>query len=110
MILNNICVIEGNLSTYISCYINKLKDEVVCDGETTNGFNIFSNEAVLYAFLEYAKFPRDITTTERLVYLYEKCCEYDRLNRTNVKMTWYDDDQGYVVTYNSYPVPDNLPF
>jgi hypothetical protein len=40
-------------------------------------FCIFSQEALDYAFFEYARFIRHLSNKERLEYLWRKCGEYD---------------------------------
>lgn len=46
------------------------------------GFEIFTEDAKLYALLEWANFLRpDASKTDRLKYLYEKCWEYKDPNK-----------------------------
>ena len=41
----------------------------------TSVFEVFESDQILQALLEYSKFPRDYTNSQRLLYLYEKCME-----------------------------------
>ena len=46
--------------------------------ENGDGFQDFTDEAIIYALLEYSKFQRPYTPEERIKYMFEKCCDYDR--------------------------------
>ena len=48
-------------------------------------FEIFESDQILKALLEYSKYPRNVTSLERLSYLYEKCIEQlSRAERENI--------------------------
>jgi len=68
-IIKEVIILEGKLCSLIGRYITDIREQ-------GQGFEEFSDEAILYAYLEYYKFPRDYTKLERIKYLYEKCCEY----------------------------------
>lgn len=65
----DITIIEGKLNNLLNGYIQELTCNVY-------GFQAFEDEAILYALLEYAKHPRKVSVSERLVYLHGKCLEY----------------------------------
>ena len=63
-------LIEGRLGRFISDSYYKIE---------TAGFEDFTAEAHLYAFLEWSRYIRpDYSDTDRLKYLYEKCWDYDK--------------------------------
>lgn len=64
-----VAVIEGKLSRFLNDYIGEFR-------HNGDGFNEFSDEAILYALLEYSKFPRDYSRKERIIYIHGKCLEY----------------------------------
>ena len=65
----NVSVIDGKLATLIDDYVREFR-------ETGEGFEEFSDEAILYSLLEYSKFPRVFTKKERIIYVHGKCLEY----------------------------------
>ena len=72
------------------------------------GFEEFSDDAILYAILEYSRFPRNYSQEGRIVYMHNKCLEY--LGKDRVIISVEFDPQ-----YNSFEIlypqtsPD-LPF
>lgn len=82
-------------------------------------FEHFTTEAIIYARLEWSKFIRDgFSEKDRLIYLYEKCFEYDSPNviipKINVTI---DDYYGIKMEITHYPTEvvkekedDGLPF
>lgn len=87
----SITVIEGHLSSFISNYINSLREG--------KGFEHFTDETILFALLEYSNHPRNMNKTERLYYLYGKCGEFTGVNR-EITIT-YDDNGSFVITENN---------
>lgn len=65
----DVAVIEGKLSRFLNDYIGELR-------HNGDGFQDFTDEAILYALLEFSKFPRPYNKKERLIYLHGKCLEY----------------------------------
>ena len=83
-------VIEGNLSYFIFDYIEEFRK----NGE---GFEEFSDEAIIYALLEYSKFPRNYTRKQRIIYVYEKCLEYEGKPHKRVNVETDDYDYFFIV-------------
>jgi hypothetical protein len=69
-VFKDVAIIEGNLSRFLNHYIEEFR-------ENGDGFNDFSDEAILFALLEYSKFPRRYTPEERIIYIHGKCLEYE---------------------------------
>ena len=63
-----VTVLEGKLSKLLDLYIEPLR--------IGRGFECFSNEAILYALLEYSRFNRNMTNDVRILYLCTKCLAY----------------------------------
>ena len=55
--VKQVTLIEGKLSSLIDRYVVELK-------EYCSGFEEFCDEAILYAMLEYSRFPRDYSKKE----------------------------------------------
>ena len=53
-------VIEGKLSNFIFNYIEEFR-------HNGQGFEEFSDEAIIYSLLEYSKFPRPYTRKQRII-------------------------------------------
>jgi hypothetical protein len=72
-------LITGKLASFLPDYLSCFKDTILLkkkDGEEIT----FSDEAKLYSLLEWSKHLKENYSTERrLVYLYEKCLEYDNI-------------------------------
>lgn len=82
-VMKQVAIIEGNLASIIHGYVHRIKQE-------GQGFEDFSDEAILYSYLEYAKFPRNLKKDERVIYLFEKCCEYSNITHGKVSVE-YDE-------------------
>lgn len=89
----DICILEEKLSSFLNIYINPLREGL--------GFEKFSDECILYSLLEYSKYSRTLNSDERLLYLYDKCCEYNNCTIYNVRVD-YDDMGRFVII-----VPNN---
>lgn len=80
--------IQGKVVSLFDRYFKELVNNA-------QGFESFEQDAVLYAYLEYSKYPRPYTASERLKYLYEKCCEYVNQPITGIPLFEEDDRYGY---------------
>ncbi len=69
----DVAIIEGHLGSFIHTYISPLR--------AGRGFEHFSDETILFALLEYSKFPREMDDEQRLLYLYSKCGEFSGVNK-----------------------------
>jgi hypothetical protein len=69
--MRTITILEGELGFTIGEYVNEFRD-----GGT--GFEDFSNEAILYALLEYSKKNRSFTKIQRIIFIYQRCKMYTR--------------------------------
>ena len=90
----DICILEEKLSSFIGEYIAPLR--------IGKGFEVFSDECILYALLEYSKFVRPFTDEERILYLYSKCGEYNG-HKKDIKIDF--DDNGNFELYSDYELP-----
>lgn len=59
-----------------------------------NGFEQFSDDAIVYAILEYSRYPRPFSKEERIVYFYDKCCEYEQKPQHTVSVE-FDEQYGF---------------
>ena len=91
----DVCIIEGKLSSYMNSYIREFRDG--------QGFERFSDDAILYGLLEYSKFPRQYNDSQRIAYIYDKCCSY--YNYTHKFEVEYDTYGNFVIE-----VEQTLPF
>ena len=87
--MKQVVILEGKLTYLIGRYITDIKEQ-------GQGFEEFSDETILYAYLEYSKFPRDYTKAERIKYLYEKCCEYLGIEYKKV-IVEFDEQYDYFI-------------
>lgn len=85
----DICILEEKLSSFIKEYILPLR--------IGKGFELFSDECILYALLEYSKYNRNFNPDERLLYLYSKCGEYSG-HRADVKVEYDDNGNFFLIT------------
>lgn len=95
-------LLEGKLGRFISQGYYNID---------VTGFEKFTEEAHLYALLEWSRYLRpDFSEKDRLKYLYEKCCEYANPNKF-VKCTIIDIPygSGYAVELEEED-DDVLPF
>ncbi len=93
----DICILEEKLSSFLSTYIRPLREG--------RGFELFSDECILYSLLEYSKYNRPFDSNERLLYLYDKCCEYNNYNIYDVQVDYDDMGKFVIITPD-----DTLPF
>lgn len=91
----DICILEEKLSSFISIYINPLR--------AGRGFELFSDECILYSLLEYSKYNRPFDSNERLLYLYNKCVEYSGHNITDVEVDYDHNGNFFLITQDSLP-------
>jgi len=82
--LKNVTIVAGKLSSLLEGYIREFRDN-------GNGFEDFSDEAIMYSLLEYSKFPRDFTKEERIIYIHGKCLEYE--GKPHIYVTVEFDEQ-----------------
>jgi hypothetical protein len=80
-VMKQVAIIEGNLASFIHDYVRKINN-------AGQGFEDFSDEAILYSYLEYAKFPRNFTKEQRIIYLFEKCCAYSNIAHGKVSVEY----------------------
>lgn len=100
--MKQVVILEGKLSSLIDRYIIDIKEQA-------SGFEQFTDEAILYSYLEYAKFPRDYTKAKRIIYLYEKCCEYTGIEHNKVSVELDEAYDYFIVSTEKY-TQDSLPF
>lgn len=98
-------VLEGLITDYIPSYIKEFKPDY------DKGFNLFSDEVIIYALLEYSKFPRPYSVIERIKYIYDKCVSFNRdigLKPTeyNVELAYEYDEESWFIK----PKKSELPF
>lgn len=97
-------IIEGKLSRFLEHYIGEFR-------HNGDGFNDFTDEAILYALLEYSKFPRMFTKKERIIYIHGKCLEYDNIAHYNVDVEFDEQYDCFTILVNRDDVnKNNLPF
>lgn len=84
--LKDVAIIEGNLAFLLDRYIKEFR-------ANGNGFEEFSDEAILYALLEYSKFPRNYTKEKRIEYIHGKCLEYHGKDHIYVSVE-FDEQYG----------------
>jgi hypothetical protein len=99
-------LLEGKLGRFISqgCYNIGVTTYAT---KTVDGFENFTEEAHLYALLEWSRFPRpESSEKDRLKYLYEKCLEYTECEKWPV-FEIIDTPFGYAVCVQE---EEELPF
>ncbi len=100
--MNQVVILEGKICSLIDNYITDIKEQ-------GDGFEHFADEAILYAYLEYSKFPRDYTPEERIKYLYEKCCAYSGIEH-NIVIVEFDEQYDYFIVSTKKYTSASLPF
>jgi hypothetical protein len=102
----NTVVLEGKIADCIPFYIQEFKPGY------DKGFDIFSNEVIIYALLEYSKFPRPYSKVKRIKYIYDKCVEFSC--NIGLKPLEYEVDLGYDYDEESWFIKSkknlDLPF
>ena len=91
----DICILEEKLSSFIKDYISPLREG--------RGFELFSDECILYSLLEYSKYNRPFDSNERLLYLYSKCVEYSGHHIIDVEVDYDDNGNFFLITQDSLP-------
>lgn len=99
--LKNVAIIEGNLATLLTNYTSEFRSN-------GDGFEEFSDEAIMYALLEYSKFPREFTKEKRIVYMHGKCLEYE--GKPHIYVSVEFDEQYSWFTVLCPEKSNSLPF
>jgi len=100
--LKNVTIIADKLSSLLYGYIREFRSG-------GNGFEEFSDEAIMYALLEYSKFPRHFSRAERIVYIHDKCIEFE--GKTHIRGVGVEFDEQYGDYFIIvYPQCSDLPF
>jgi hypothetical protein len=103
-IIKQAALLEGKIASFIRNYIEDIK-------EKCQEFVDFSDEAIIYSYLEYSKYPRDYTHEKRIKYLYEKCCEYSGIEYEKVIVVYNTVSCIYQLTNEKYDInKHSLPF
>ena len=98
-----VTIIEGRIGSSIDKYIREFKE--------INAFDHVSDEAILYALLEYSKYPRPLTSLKRIGYVFEKACEYEGIDIHQPVNVIKQDDGYYNIEFKRVGnVDDDLPF
>lgn len=97
-----VAIIEGNLATFLSNYIRDVRQSIV--GEA---FNVFTDDTILFALLEYSKFDRVSSemSESRIEYIVRKCMEFQPVDG---RYTFIKDD--FNDTYTFVKIVDNSVF
>lgn len=74
-------IIEGTLATILNTFEAYDKELL----------GVFTDEAILFAYIEYAKCYREYSEIGRIQYLYEKAYLYDHGKDPEIKEVYYDD-------------------
>lgn len=82
-----VVVLEGYISHLINGYVREFRE----NGE---GFEDIKDESIIFALLEYSKYPRPYKREERIQYIYEKCCEFENKSYIGTSVE-IDDIYGY---------------
>ena len=93
----DVYIVEGKLFSFINTYISPLREG--------RGFEQFSDECILYSLLELSKYNRAFNDEERLIYLFNKCCEYSDYKYDGKVEIDYDEYGNFFIITN-----DTLPF
>lgn len=100
--LKEVALIKGKLALLLDRYIREFRDN-------GNGFEEFSDEAIMYALLEYSKFPRPYTKEKRIIYIHGKCLEYHGRDHIYVSVEFDEQYDCFMVLYPQKSSND-LPF
>ena len=99
--LKDVAIVKGKLAFLLNGYIKEFR-------QNGDGFEDFSDEAIMYALLEYSKFPRHFTREERIIYIHGKCLEFEGKPHVYVNVEF---DEQYDTFMVLYPQKSNsLPF
>jgi len=103
--MKTFAVIKGSMiSEKLTFYMKDIPSKLV---ESCDEFDVFSEEAILFACLEYSMHPRNNSGIERIIYLYGKAYLFDNgEDCNNIPSCTYD------LTFNKYhiKVQSELPF
>ena len=86
----NVTLIEGKLSSLMNRYVREFR-------ENGDGFQDFTDEAIIFALLEYSKFPRNYSKEERIEYIHGKCLEYSEIDHYYVKVEFDEQYDFFMV-------------
>ena len=101
----NTVVLEGKISNYIAHSIEEFKPGY------DKGFDIFSDEVIIYALLEYSKFLRPYSKIERIKYIYDKCVSFNcdtglKPNEYEVDLEYdYDEESWFIKSKKNLDLP-----
>jgi len=99
--LKDVTLVIGKLSSLMYGYIKEFR-------HNGGGFEEFSDEAIIYALLEYSKFPRHFDRVERIVYIHGKCLEFEGKPHIYVNVEFDEQYDCFIVLYPQ--ISSNLPF
>jgi len=83
--LSKVAIIKGNLALILKGYVKEFRE----NGE---GFERFSDEAILFALLEYSRYPRNVDKRQRIVYIHDKCLQYEGKTHEYVDVNFNEYD------------------
>jgi hypothetical protein len=98
-------VLQGRICDHISNYIKEFKPDY------DKGFEIFSDEDILYALLEYSRYPRPYDKKQRIKYIYDKCVSISISNKGllpyeyTVELEHEYDDETWIIVPKNKPLP-----
>lgn len=82
-----VIILEGHLSNLMNGYIQEFR-------HGGSGFEDIEDESIIFALLEYSRYPRPYTPEKRIKYIYEKCCQFENKGHMGVEVE-IDDVYGY---------------
>jgi len=82
-----VVVLEGHLSNLMNGYVIEFR-------AGGSGFEDIEDESIIFALLEYSRFPRPYSPEKRIKYIYEKACEFENKPYSGVVVE-IDDIYGY---------------
>lgn len=65
-----VTILEGYISNLMNGYVREFR-------ENGQGFEDIKDESIIFALLEYSRYPRPYTPEKRIKYIYEKCCDFE---------------------------------
>lgn len=98
----NVVVLGGKIANLFNIYTREFR-------HNGQGFEDFSDEAIVYSLLEYSKFPRKYTPEERIEYIHGKCLEYHDLDHYYVKVEFDPQYDCFMVLRKQVSKPDVKP-
>lgn len=96
-------ILKGRISNHLSTFIKEFKPGY------DKGFDLFSDEDILYALLEYSKYPRPYDKKGRIKYIYDKCVEFSNKGllpiEYTVELEYEHDDESWFIVSKNNPLP-----